>query len=97
MKAVSESLAGRADVLQLEALSWSEIHAARPGVAIEDVLLRGGFPELHAHPEIETAGFYRSYVATYLERDLRQLIQVTSLRDYERFLRLCSPHGAIAE
>ena len=87
MKAVSESLAGRADVVQLEGLSWSEIHAARPAVAIEDVLLRGGFPELHAHPEIETAGFYRSYVATYLERDLRQLIQVTSLRDYERFLR----------
>ncbi|MGH7333055.1 MAG: DUF4143 domain-containing protein, partial [Candidatus Rokuibacteriota bacterium] len=38
-------------------------------------------------PEIDAAGFYRSYVATYLERDLRQLLNVTRLRDYERFLR----------
>ena len=90
MKAVSESLAGRAEILQLEGLSWSEIRVARPGLAVEDVLLRGGFPELIAKPELDAAGFYRSYVATYLERDLRQLLQVTSLRDYERFLRSCA-------
>jgi predicted AAA+ superfamily ATPase len=57
---------------------------------IEQVLLRGGFPELSAHPEVEVGGFYRSYIATYLERDLRQLLQVTNLRDYERFLRACA-------
>ena len=90
MQAVSESLAGRADVLQLEGLSWSEIRAGRPEMTIEEVLLRGGFPELYAHPEIEVSGFYRSYIATYLERDLRQLLQVASLRDYERFLRACA-------
>ncbi len=38
-------------------------------------------------PDLDAAGFYRSYVATYLERDLRQLLNVTRLRDYERFLR----------
>ena len=49
--------------------------------------MRGGFPELYANLDIESEGFLRSYVATYLERDLRQLLQVSSLRDYERFLR----------
>lgn len=87
MHAVSESLAGRADILELEGLSWHEIRAARPGLHVEDVLVRGGFPELYARPEIDATGFYRSYVAAYLERDLRQLLNVTRLRDYERFLR----------
>lgn len=90
MRSVSESLAGRADVLRLEGLSWSEIHAARAEMTVEQVLVRGGFPELYADPEIEATGFYRSYVATYLERDLRQLLQVSNLRDYERFLRACA-------
>jgi len=62
MKSASESLAGRADVLELETLSWAEAHAAVP----------------------------RSYVATYLERDLRQSLRVTSLRDFERFIRACA-------
>jgi hypothetical protein len=90
MRSVADSLAGRADVLELEGLSWSEIRAAFPDVTVEEVLLRGGFPELYARPEIETAGFYRSYVATYLERDLRQQLNVASLRDFERFLRACA-------
>jgi len=90
MKTVSESLAGRAEILQLEGLSCSEIRAARPDMAVEDVLLRGGFPELIAKPELDAGGFYRSYIATYLERDLRQLLQVSSLRDYERFIRACA-------
>ncbi len=55
---------------------------------------RGGFPELIADQELDPAGFYRSYVATYLERDLRQFLQVTGLRNYERFLRSCAPRTA---
>ncbi|MBI2201313.1 MAG: ATP-binding protein, partial [Armatimonadetes bacterium] len=94
MRSVSESLAGRADILELETLSFHEIHRARPDLIVEEVLFRGGFPELYARPEIDAAGFYRSYVATYLERDLRLLLQVTSLRDYERFLRACALRSA---
>ncbi len=87
MSSVAESLAGRAAVLTLGGLSHAEIARARPGVPIEEVLLRGGYPELHAQPEIDPRGFFQSYVATYLERDLRAQLQVGSLRDFERFLR----------
>lgn len=90
MNEVSESLAGRVDVLELEGLSWSEIRAADLGFTIEEVATRGGFPELYQKPELDADGFYRSYVATYLERDLRQQLQVSSLRDYERYLRACA-------
>ena len=88
MRSVSDSLAGRADILQLETLSFAEARAARPDLTPEDFLVRGGFPELHANPAIDARGFMQSYLATYLERDVRQLLNVASLRDYERFLRV---------
>ena len=94
MKSTSDSLAGRAAVIELEALSFAEAKAAYPDLTAERFLVRGGFPELYANPEIDAEGFLRSYVATYLERDLRQLLQVSSLRDFERFLRAAALRSA---
>ena len=94
MRSVSDSLAGRAEVIELEPLSFAEARAAHPHLGVEEFLVRGGFPELHRNPEIDAEGFLRSYVATYLERDLRQLLQVSSLRDYERFLRAAALRSA---
>lgn len=94
MKSVSESLAGRADIVELETLSLAEIRAALPHTSVESAIVRGGFPELHANPEIDVAGFYNSYLATYLERDVRSLANVGSLRDFERFLRACALRSA---
>jgi len=94
MTGVSESLAGRADIVELETLSLAEIHAARPRTAVEAAIVRGGFPELHANPDIDAAAFYNSYLATYLERDVRSLANVGSLRDFERFLRACALRSA---
>ena len=87
LESVSESLAGRVSIIQLEPLSYAEAKAANPDLLVEEFLVRGGFPELCAKPEIEPCDFYRSYVPTYLERDLCQLLRVSSLRDFEGFLR----------
>ena len=87
MKSVSDSLAGRASVVELEPLSYTEAREAHPDLAVEEFLVRGGFPELYENLAIDSEDFLRSYVATYLERDLRQFLQVSSLRDYDRFLR----------
>jgi len=94
MKGVSESLAGRADVLDLETLSLSEIRDAIPKSRLETAIVRGGFPELWANRDIDAANFYNSYLATYLERDVRSLANVGSLRDFERFLRACALRSA---
>jgi predicted AAA+ superfamily ATPase len=53
-------------------------------------LTRGLFPELWRDPQIPSDAFYQSYLATYIERDVRQLLNVGSLRDFERFLRACA-------
>src|SRR5438128_1951975 len=94
MKSVSESLAGRADIVELETLSLAEIQAALPKTTPEEAIVRGGFPELHADPDIDHVAFYNSYLATYLERDVRSLANVGSLRDFERFLRACALRSA---
>jgi predicted AAA+ superfamily ATPase len=94
MKNVSESLAGRADIVELETLSFDEIRAALPKTGLETATVRGGFPELYANPNIDSAAFYNSYLATYLERDVRALTNVGSLRDFERFLRACALRSA---
>jgi hypothetical protein len=92
MHALSESLAGRCAVLELDTLAGTEILAAFPDESIlpEEILWRGGFPELWRDQEIEPRLFYSSYTATYLERDVRLSLRVGSLRDFERFLRACA-------
>ena len=94
MRGVAESLAGRTDIVDLETLSWSEVRASQPQESLESAIVRGGFPELQANPEIDAAAFYNSYLATYLERDIRALTHVGSLRDFERFLRACALRSA---
>jgi hypothetical protein len=94
MRGVSESLAGRADIVELETLSLAEIQAVLPATDAEPAVVRGGFPELYAVPEIDAPAFYSSYLATYLERDVRSLANVGSLRDFERFLRACAMRSA---
>ena len=92
MKGVSESLAGRIGMLDLETLSMSEIpHYADTRANATDLIrlvVRGQFPELWRVPDFPDAEFYAAYVAGYLERDVRQILNVTSLRDFERFLRI---------
>ena len=94
MKNISESLAGRADIVELETLSLAEIRKALPETKLENAIVRGGFPELYANPNIDLVAFYNSYLATYLERDVRSLTNVGSLRDFERFLRACALRSA---
>jgi predicted AAA+ superfamily ATPase len=94
VKNVSESLAGRADIVELETLSFAEIREALPKTGLETAIVRGGFPELYANPDIDSVAFYNSYLATYLERDVRALTNVGSLRDFERFLRACALRSA---
>lgn len=92
MKGVTESLAGRVGLLELENLSVEEIGQHLKICTNQDTLVsamvRGQFPELWRLPDFPAHEFFSSYLATYLERDVRQILNVTSLRDFERFLRI---------
>lgn len=87
MHGVTESMAGRAAVLQLRPLSTRE----SPNVS----LFRGGYPEAIARPAAAPQWF-NSYVQTYLERDVRAVTAVKDLSTFRRFLALvASRHGQV--
>lgn len=93
MKEVSDSLAGRCVWLELEGLSATEIFPSALNLSYNEIarlLIRGSLPELWQRLELPAADYYRSYLATYLERDVRQILNVGSLRDFERFIRVCA-------
>lgn len=85
MHGVTESMAGRAAILQLLPLSARETSKV--------TLLRGGFPEVLARPSV--AGlWFNSYIQTYLERDVRAITAIKDLATFRRFLGLvASRHG----
>ncbi|MFP3871145.1 MAG: ATP-binding protein [Syntrophobacteria bacterium] len=95
MEAVAESLAGRVAVvpfLGLSASEWKQAEDASRGFRWVDFLWRGSFPALWAVPDHPPSRerWYQGYVATYLERDVRNLLNIGSLRDFERFIRACA-------
>jgi uncharacterized protein len=93
MQGVAESLAGRVSIVELHSLSLLEIERAHGAIMDRASLLRamwcGGYPEVVAR-DLNPVRFYADYVATYLERDVRQALAVRNLRDFDRFLRLCA-------
>ncbi len=86
MQGVTETLAGRCAILRLPTLGIEELEAS-DNRAVDELLWRGGWPELHARPELDRELWLGSYLATYLERDVRNILNVGSLRDFDRFLR----------
>ncbi|MCP5468583.1 MAG: ATP-binding protein [Deltaproteobacteria bacterium] len=94
MQGVSESLAGRCGILDLHSLSFQEVKADFPQVSDRDFLVRGGYPELYVGHIQKASDWYNSYLATYLERDVRNLKNIGELRDFERLLRALALRSA---
>ena len=85
MQGITESMAGRAAILQLLPFSLTETPKADP--------LLGGFPEVVLHPRGRELWF-ASYLQTYIERDVRLISSVRDLPTFRRFLSLlASRHG----
>lgn len=87
MQHASESLAGRIRILNLGTLTATELNRTTLVNNRRDFLWKGGFPELWAE-NLNSEEFYEDYIQTYLERDLRQILNVTNLRDFRRFLSM---------
>lgn len=94
MKGLTESLAGRVGILALLPFSKSEKEKS-PGYKAKttqdhfvDSALRGSFPELSIHLKMNPRDWYSGYLSTYLERDLRTLYNIGSLREFQRFIQL---------
>lgn len=89
-ESVSQSLAGRTAVLHLLPLARSEVvrFDAHPA-GLDETLLAGGYPRIFDQ-QIAPADWLRSYVATYIERDVRTISNVGDLTTFQRFVELCA-------
>lgn len=88
-QAITQSLAGRTAILTLLPMSVDELIKAGIDLSLEDFLLKGGYPRIHKD-QLDPTKAYRNYFQTYVERDLRQLINVKDLSQFERFIRICA-------
>ena len=87
MRGVSESMAGRAAVLELLPMSLAETAKVN--------LLDGGYPEVLARPRARRLWF-SSYLQTYIERDVRSITAIRDLATFRRFFALvASRHGSV--
>lgn len=87
---LSQTLAGRVGLVQLLPFSLGELQAAgRPPAGLDELLYRGFAPPLYDR-ELAPGDWFAAYVATYVERDLRQHLAVRDLSTFQRFLRLCA-------
>ena len=87
---VTQSLAGRVGRVELLPLSATEM--TQGGVmpqTLDRLLLCGGYPALYDRT-LSPGDWFPNYVATYLERDVRQLVAVRDLSQFQRFIRMCA-------
>ncbi len=86
---ISQSLAGRAGLVHLLPFSLAELARIAPASDLETLLWCGAYPPLHDR-NIPPGIWNRDYIATYVERDLRQLLNVRDLSAFRRFVRMCA-------
>lgn len=87
---ISQSLAGRIALLKLLPLSINELkNADILPTFYESLLFYGGYPRIHAQKILPT-DWYPNYIQTYIERDIRQLKNVSDLSLFQKFVKLCA-------
>ena len=94
LESISQSLAGRTAMHRLLPLSWDEISRfPRRPVDLDEALFSGGYPVIFDRGH-NPADWLRSYVATYIERDVRRIGGVGDLTAFQRFVELCAGRSA---
>jgi len=86
---VTQTLAGRAAFLTLLPFQFNEIQTRMARGGIDDFLLRGFYPRLYKR-SLAPRDWYPDYIRTYVERDVRLIKNITDLRAFQTFLRLCA-------
>jgi hypothetical protein len=87
---VNQTLAGRVALMTLLPLSIEEMRDARilPETAAA-AIFQGSYPRVYHH-HTDPIVFAESYIRTYVERDVRDIQQITSLLEFQKFMRLCA-------
>lgn len=90
LEKITQSLAGRVGFVQLLPFSLNELSSGglEPG-SLDEILLKGGYPPIYDVP-VAPERWYNAYLATYVERDVRQVVAVRDLNSFDMFVHLCA-------
>lgn len=102
MKNASESLTGRVGIVNLNSFTYSEIvknenkdlfnpDKLKKTAKIEvndlfEIIFKGGMPEFYDNPKIDRNLYFQNYINTYIEKDVRELIEIGKLEEFKKFM-----------
>ncbi len=85
---IKESLAGRASFYYLNTLSVHEILTALPEIKINDILFKGGWPELYTEQRLSVTSYLNDYIRTYVEKDIFITVGIHKITEFHTVLGL---------
>ena len=89
LRSVTQSLAGRVGMFELLPMAFSEVRGMMGDLSLNEILFNGLYPAICSKKNVARF-LYPSYIKTYLERDVRDLLQVRNLMQFNTFIRLCA-------
>lgn len=90
MESITQSLAGRVAIFNLLPFSLEEIHHTKFALpTYEDYIFKGFYPRIY-DLDLNPTTWLQDYLTTYVERDVRQLLNVGDLNTFRQFLEICS-------
>lgn len=89
MQRITQSLAGRTAVLTLLPFSIAELTEVDKSAGLYSIMLNGFYPAVWAQ-NIPSQDVYRQYFSTYLQRDVRQVMNIRHLSEFRRFIVICA-------
>lgn len=88
MQKVTQSLAGRTGILKLLPFNLMET-GRKNSLSTNELLIKGFYPAVYKS-KLSSPKIYRNYYETYLQKDVRQLIQIKDLNIFDKFIRICA-------
>lgn len=89
LKRVTQSLAGRTAVFELMPLSYCETKDLTADVPLDKLLFNGFYPAIYSGRNVPEF-LYPAYMKTYLDRDVRDLLQIKDMMQFHIFIKLCA-------
>ena len=92
---LSQAELRQTELYRTELRTAADARGRTRSATLEARLWHGGYPSLHAnHRSVEPGAWFAAYVGTYLERDVRQVLNISNLALFQRFVLMCAARSA---
>lgn len=88
-ESIAQSLAGRTAILKLLPFTIKELALGNIELSVDEYIYNGMYPRIYKE-SLEPTKFYRDYVQTYIERDVRKMLNIKDLSQFQHFIKLCA-------